>query len=173
MYVNTHTYTHTHTGVYRYCVIIHTRTHTITMYNNNSTRTSVPMAASATAHGRPCCAHSALPSRLQPTFSLPRGYSRYTCILYYIYIYLYIYIYILWTSETVSTAKNNTIAIVLNGTERCGFFINFLFFFLLLLLFATQFLQRVWFLPRLFHASDDGPTAYRLQFTIQRCKNTY
>jgi len=25
-------------------------------------------------------------------------------------------------SETVSTAKNNTIAIVLNGTERCGFF---------------------------------------------------
>lgn len=63
------------------------------MYNNNSTRTSVPMtaAASATAHGRPCCAHSALPSRLQPTFSLPRGYSRYTCILYYIYIYVYIY----------------------------------------------------------------------------------
>jgi len=43
----------------------------------------------------------------------------------YMYIYYVLYVYTLWTSETVSTAKNNTIAIVLNDTERCGFFISF------------------------------------------------
>lgn len=117
-----------YTCVYR--VYTCNNTHTHIQYIYNSTRTSVPTAeTSTTAHGRPCCAHSALPSTAAYFLPTPRGYCRYnTCIIL-------VYIYIMYSEHPKLCQRPRTTRSPLYWTAR-----SVVVLFLLLLLLHRRLL---------------------------------